>query len=94
MQIDSALQYMKVVATVAAVAVVVAVVVVAAATDADHVDTYPVTVVAVMACHLLVKCEVVTQAVKEIQMAVAYRAVIVAVVEMIDISVNIVEVET
>lgn len=91
MQIDSVLQYMKVVATVAAVAVAV---VVAAATDADHFDTYLVTVVVVMACHLLVECEVVTQAVREIQMAVAYRAVIVAVVEMIDISVNIVEVET
>lgn len=89
MQIDSVLRYMKVVATVVAVVAVAA-----AATDADHVDTYPVTVAVVMVCHLLVKCEVVTQAVREIQMAVAYRAVAVAVVEMIDISVNIVEVET
>ena len=92
MQIDSALQYMKVVATVAvAVAVVVVVV---AAIDADRVDTYLATVAVVMVCHLLVECEVVTQALREIQMVVAYRAVVVAVVEMIDISVNIVEVET
>lgn len=89
MRIDSVLQYMKVVATVVAVVVVVA-----AATDANHFDTYHVTVVAAMACHLLVECEVVTQALREKQMAVAYLAVVVAVVEMIDISVNIVEVET